>query len=206
MTLAGTVIAGLVVPLAMRVSARLGLPRSFALAVGLLVAAVPISVVSALVTGTIWPWQTAALRPLDWYGQTLLVELCVVVLWLLVEIARRQRSAIGPAVPVEVAATPLQPRSADPVLCLQMEDHYVRVHRRSGSTLELMTFAEAIARHGSLNGMQVHRSWWVAADSVEAGERDARNWRLRLANGLLIPVARNRIAEARAQGWIDANE
>ena len=203
MTLAGTAITGLLVPLAVRVGTRFGLPRGFALAVGLLVAAAPISVVSAFVAGTIWPWQTAALRPLDWYGQTLLVELCVVLLWLLVETARRQRSAAaGPAIPVRVEAIPPQLPSADPVLCLQMEDHYVRVHRRSGSTLELMTLADAIDRYGAPEGLQVHRSWWVAADGVQAGERDARNWRLRLANGLSVPVARNRIADVRARGWI----
>lgn len=202
MTLLGTVIAGLVVPLAVRVGSRLGLPRAFAMAVGLLLAAVPISIVSALVAGTIWPWQTAALRPLDWYGQTLLVELCVVALWLLVESARRQRSARETNDPARLAAVPDEPPSTNPVLCLQMEDHYVRVHRASGSTLELMTLADAIDRYGAIGGLQVHRSWWVAAESVRGGERDTRNWRLRLANGLLVPVARNRIADVRARGWI----
>lgn len=203
MTLIGTVIAGLAVPLAVRSGIRFGLPRAFALAVGLLLAAIPISFVSALVAGTIWPWQTAALRPLDWYGQTLLVEVCVVGLWLLVESARRQWSANGPVASVVSAATPSEPPSADPVLCLQMEDHYVRVHRASGSTLELMTLADATARYGAIDGLQVHRSWWVAAASVRGGERDARNWRLRLTNDLLVPVARNRIPDVRTRGWIE---
>ena len=206
MTLVGTVIAGIVVPLAVRTGVRLGLPRAFVVAVGLLLAAVPISVVSAFVARSIWPWQTAALRPLDWYGQTLLVELCVVTLWLLVESARKQRSTAGRIAPVRDEAEPGAPLSADPVLCLQMEDHYVRVHRASGSTLELMTLADAIARYGATDGLQVHRSWWVSAGSVTEGERDARNWRLRLVNGLLVPIARNRILDVRTRGWIEAAE
>ncbi len=83
-----------------------------------------------------------------------------------------------------------------------MEDHYVRVHRLSGSRLELMPLHEAIARYGQAGGVQVHRSWWVAASAIDGAERDVRNWRLRLNNGLVVPVARNRIAEVRARGWI----
>jgi DNA-binding LytR/AlgR family response regulator len=91
---------------------------------------------------------------------------------------------------------------AEPVLCLQMEDHYVRVHGQSGSTLELMPLKDAIERFGC-TGIQVHRSWWVATGAVSAAERDGRNWRLKLTNGLIVPVARNRIVEARAIGLID---
>jgi hypothetical protein len=92
------------------------------------------------------------------------------------------------------------------MLCLRMEDHHVRVRRVSGSSLELMPLREAIERFGGgVDGAQIHRSWWVAARAVAGAERDARNWRLRLTNGLTAPVAHNRIAEARARGWIDGD-
>jgi len=48
----------------------------------------------------------------------------------------------------------------------------------------------------------VHRSWWVAADAVTGAERDGRNWRLRLSNGLLVPVARNSVAAVRQRRLI----
>jgi hypothetical protein len=48
------------------------------------------------------------------------------------------------------------------VICLQMEDHYLRVHHDAGSRLELMPLREAIRRYGRRDGLQVHRSWWVA--------------------------------------------
>jgi DNA-binding LytR/AlgR family response regulator len=78
-----------------------------------------------------------------------------------------------------------------------MEDHYVRVHRASGSRLELMPMADAIARYG-VAGIRTHRSWWVAVSAVRAIERDGRNMRLRLDGGLTVPVARNRVAAVRA--------
>ncbi len=64
-----------------------------------------------------------------------------------------------------------------------------------------MSMKEAITRYGK-GGLQVHRSWWVAADAVIDAERDGRNWRLRLSNGLIVPVARNRIAATRARQLI----
>jgi DNA-binding LytR/AlgR family response regulator len=82
-----------------------------------------------------------------------------------------------------------------------MEDHYVRVHRPGGSTLELMPLQDAISRYGR-GGLQVHRSWWVAADAVVDAERYGRNWRLRLSNGLVVPVARNRVAAVRRRSLI----
>jgi len=85
----------------------------------------------------------------------------------------------------------------DHVTCLQMEDHYVRVHQGSGSRLELMPMADAIARYGAV-GIRTHRSWWVAVSAVRAIERDGRNIRLRLDGGVIVPVARNRVAAVRA--------
>jgi DNA-binding LytR/AlgR family response regulator len=116
-------------------------------------------------------------------------------LWFLISLAAR---------PVPVKAAPQTPAvdPREPVLCLQMEDHYVRVHRPSGSKLELMPLREAIARYGKSGGLQVHRSWWVSTAAVDGAERDVRNWRLKLSNGLEVPVARNRVAEVRALGWI----
>jgi DNA-binding LytR/AlgR family response regulator len=83
-----------------------------------------------------------------------------------------------------------------------MEDHYVRIHRAGGSSLELMTMSDAIARYGADKGLRAHRSWWVADDAVTGAERDGRNWRLRLTNGLSVPLARASVSEARAKGWI----
>jgi len=113
---------------------------------------------------------------------------------------RRGEPALPSAVPVRAV------EAAEPVLCLQMEDHYVRVHRASGSSLELMPLHEAVRRFGAADGLQVHRSWWVAAAAVTQAERDMRNWRLRLTNGTTVPVARNRIAAIRARGWLDSSE
>jgi hypothetical protein len=87
------------------------------------------------------------------------------------------------------------------LLCLSMEDHYVRAHGAGGSVLILMRMRDAVEELVDVQGLRVHRSWWVAVDAVEGVERDGERMRLRLVNGLIVPVARSHSGAVRAQGW-----
>jgi hypothetical protein len=84
------------------------------------------------------------------------------------------------------------------ILCLQMEDHYVRVHTTLGQEMILMRLRDAIAETDGLEGMQVHRSWWVARHAIASSRRNGKSLTLTLSNGLEVPVARDRIAEMKA--------
>lgn len=199
MTLAGTVLAGTLIPLQLRLGQRLGLPLPFCLGVAILVTAVPIAALSALVSTLIWPWNVAHYHVSNWYFEALLMLTSLFALWVILEAARMAWPGAASA-----ATAPEPGPATGAVLCLQTEDNYVRVHRESGSSLELMPLHEAIAKFGKADGLQVHRGWWVAAAAVEGAEREGRNWRFRLVNRLRVPVARNRVVEARARGWISA--
>lgn len=192
---AGTLILGSLVPFIFRLCLRLKWGRTAGLVIGLLLATVPVALFSSAFGYWLWPYAVDRVRPEDWYAQALMVEAVMAGLWFLISLAGR-----APRTDAAVETPLIDLR--EPVLCLQMEDHYVRVHRPSGSRLELMPLRDAIARYGTRDGLQVHRSWWVATSAVDGAARDVRNWRLKLSNGLEVPVARNRIAEVRAQGWI----
>lgn len=88
------------------------------------------------------------------------------------------------------------------ILALGVEDHYVRVHTHDRSEMLLMRLADAINEMSGMDGMQVHRSWWVAKDSIQKTKRDGRNLRLVLSNGLEIPVSRPNVAKLKQTGWI----
>ena len=138
----------------------------------------------------IWP-HLPRIGWLEWYGQALLVSAIYLVAKLLLPTAQPPEPAAGaPA------------RLGREVLCLQMEDHYVRVHSRDGSRLVLNSLARAIAELRAVEGMQVHRSWWVARHAIETPIEDGRNVRLLLTNGLEAPVARTKVAALRAAGWL----
>jgi len=200
MTISGTVMAGIMIPLTLRLGRRLGLPRPFTLVVAIVVTAAPIAALSALVSTLIWPWNVAHYHASNWYFEALLMLASLFTLWVILEGAQQAWRAT--ARPPNEAPAARPDLGAEPALCLQTEDNYVRVHRAQGSTLELMPLHEAISRFGQADGLRVHRGWWVAAAAVDGAERDARNWRLRLVNGLRAPVARNRVVDVRARGWL----
>jgi hypothetical protein len=101
----------------------------------------------------------------------------------------RAASAESPAPAESPFLERLPPALGRDLLCLEMQDHYVRAETALGSTLLLMRFRDAVAELGA-SGMQVHRSWWVAAAAVEALERDGRGARLRLRGGGIVPISR----------------
>ena len=96
----------------------------------------------------------------------------------------------------------LSPRLGRTVLCLQVEDHYVRVHTSQGSTLVLMSLSQAIAGLKDIEGVQTHRSWWVARAAITGVVEDGRNLRLQLVGGLEAPVSRSRVGLLRQEGWL----
>lgn len=76
-----------------------------------------------------------------------------------------------------------------PVICLQMEDHYVRVHTTRGSALVLMRLSDAVAELEPAAGLRVHRSWWIAIDALQGIDRSPRSVRAHLSNGIVAPVS-----------------
>jgi hypothetical protein len=90
------------------------------------------------------------------------------------------------------------------LVCLEMEDHYLRVHTAAGNAMihHRMGDAEA-ALVGVIDGMRVHRSWWVARAAVSAWQRDGKTLTLTLVNGQSVPVARDRQPLVKAAGWLD---
>lgn len=77
-----------------------------------------------------------------------------------------------------------------PILCLEMEDHYVRVHTTRGSSLLLMRLSDAVAELAPSSGLQVHRSWWIATEALAELEKSSRSMRAHLTNGVIVPVSR----------------
>lgn len=173
-----------------------------ALAAVVLVVTGPFAMFSFWVASSIWPVlkSVPGLSPLVWYGEGLLTAAPQVVLFYALHQRRRARRAKA----VGGAACPGALLGVRPteVLCLSMEDHYVRVHTATGSNLVLATLAQAIAALGGAPGLQTHRSWWVAEKAVAGAVTEGRNVRLRLTNGGAAPVARTSVATVRAAGWL----
>lgn len=209
------------VVLALLVGPRRGFPPVFSAIAALLLACIPLAAFGAAETHLFWPARASAMRIAEWYGLTLVVALpaMAALVWLQLwrtgllpaHLGRAGPSAWQQPVDRRPAALPAPPSPTPSVpdhllagaLCLQMEDHHVRVHLHGRSVLHHAVLRDVVAALDERRGLQVHRSWWVARDAVRGWERDGRSISLLLANGLRVPVARQRVALLRARGWLD---
>lgn len=199
----------------------LALPRWGMLVAAVLVGTVPMTIaviaVNSLGSGA---WRLPSLGGwLGTYFSVLVIGGAVTVLFNLVQGQGAPAAAPAPvpAPSPEPAAPPPAPPAAAPsnplldqlpaelgseIVALEMEDHYVRVHTMLGSALVLMRLRDAMALVGEIEGMQVHRSWWVARAAVEDVLREGRNVRLKLPRGIEAPVARANVAALKDARWI----
>ena len=205
---------------AITVARRLDLPQLPAAVVGTIVAAIPGTVAIAWFGGGWSGGRTPDFAALfDLYVNVAIIGSLVMTVFLL--IGRASPGAdIAPALPAPASAPtpapdaspPVPPRArfldrlppawADRLVALEMEDHYVRAHGPDASALILLRMRDAEAELAGIDGMRIHRSWWVARNAVERVVRDGRGYKVRLTNGLEPPVARDRVAALKAAGWL----
>jgi hypothetical protein len=174
------------------------------LVVGALVASIPEAWLSHGLAFRMWPHLGPALPPYPlWYAQTAVLGLLItlIVSWSFREERAARRTMTDAAAPTHHGfAEDIADISG--IVALQIEDHYVRVHRAEGSRLILMPLKRAIRAMGDVEGLQTHRSWWVARAVVAEVSGTPRSMQLRLTNGLKVPVARSAVALLREAGWL----
>jgi hypothetical protein len=208
-TVLGVVLYGLGLRWALHKARRLGQPDWFVVPIVVAVLAGPMSVIVAFSVTALWPVVTRYVRPFDWYAQVLVISLPITVLLLW---AKRfdttnaaHMSAPNARSDTAEAQSPceeLQAHLNRKLMCLQMEDHYVRIHTEAGSELVLSSFKDAIDALGLHDGLQVHRSWWVSRSAVVRPVWSGRKVELELTNGIRAPVSRTSVAKLRAAGWL----
>jgi hypothetical protein len=214
----GYIVLSSITRLSLWVATGFDIPVWFAMAVGVALGCIPLGLMIAFFSAWFWQGETGHLSPfIVWYGET--VAIAEPFSFAYYFIGRRSiHTGQHPPPAADCAlridepvadqnggATFLDrmpPRMGRVLLCLQMEDHYVRAHTQKGSDLILISLKDAIAELGDTPGMQVHRSWWVAKDAVSGPVANGRNLSLRLVNGVLVPVSRASVAKLKAAKWI----
>lgn len=114
------------------------------------------------------------------------------------------RTVIAPPLPEAEAAFRRRlsaKRRGARLIAIEAHDHYLKVHTDAGAELITLRFGDALDELARAHGWRVHRSWWVAADTVE----DVR-WRrgageMRLVGGLTAPVSRTYGPVLKEAGW-----
>lgn len=96
---------------------------------------------------------------------------------------------------------PVKYRNAD-LYAISSEDHYLRVHTSVGEELILMRLADAVRELAGADGLQVHRSWWVATAAIRDERRVDGRSLLVLANATEVPVSRSYRTQAKEAGLV----
>ena len=93
---------------------------------------------------------------------------------------------------------PLENRGA--LISLSVTDHYTEVVTTKGRELLLLRLGDAMAETAPTQGMQVHRSHWVALDQIASARRDGQKAVLTMQNGSDIPVSRTYVKALKEAG------
>lgn len=194
-----------VMRLALRAGDRAGLPHLFTMVTGLIAVTFPVSAITYAI-GRLFSLGGDGPDAVTLYFSVLAMVLPFGLAYLHVDRWLERPAVHVPATP-EARAEPrlldrLPPRLGREVLALEAEDHYVRVHTAAGSDLLLMRMADAIAEAAGIEGLRVHRSWWVARAAVASARTEGRRAALTLTNGLTVPVTRETVPEIRRAGWL----
>ena len=212
----GVAVYGSALAVTRPLAARTGIPLWIAAAFLVMAASLPQALATSALALYFWPdLARLSLSQLDWFMQVLLLAGPVTLgyaFWtgLLSPpwAPRRAPDHATGSEPDEGSGlfALLPPRLGRDIICMAMEDHYVRVHTALGSDLLLMPMARAVEDVAAIEGFRVHRSWWVARSAVLRVNGSARTMRLRLVNGMDVPVARRTVAMLRGLGWLDQPE
>ncbi|WP_058248456.1 LytTR family DNA-binding domain-containing protein [Tropicibacter naphthalenivorans] len=84
---------------------------------------------------------------------------------------------------------------------IEAREHHVHITLDGDSLTHRARLSDIIAQTHPEDGVQPHRSWWIAAQMAEKLERDGAKHVLHLKDGNRVPVARSRVGEVRT--WLD---
>jgi len=115
---------------------------------------------------------------------------------------RRDGPQPAPPAPGPRLADRLSPAVRGRVMRVTGRNHYVEVLTDQGEERILMRLSDAIAELDPGDGLQVHRSHWVAVDAVAGSARVGPKHELILKDGSRVPVSRNYVEAAAARGLI----
>ncbi len=159
---------------------------------------VPIVMAINLMTFGRYEVDTPTLVQMFFY--VFVVAFAVSTLFLIFEISRPEPEKTAPRAPKLLERLDVTRRG--PLISLSVQDHYVEVVTAKGRTLVLMRLSDAISETAGADGVQIHRSHWVALDGVAAIRKQAGRTMVETRGGDLLPVSRGFQEAAKAAGLI----
>jgi cbb3-type cytochrome oxidase subunit 3 len=137
-----------------------------------------------------------------WFAQVIIITLLAVGAISFAYSATAKRQAQQAAKPGQHFLNRLPADIGSDLICLNMEDHYVRAYTTKGDALILMRFSDAVTELEGYSGQQTHRSWWVAYGAISQTSKDKRRHIAHLSNEMDVPVSQTYADKMKAAGFI----
>lgn len=154
----------------------------------------------------IWQDRVAIPGPQGNFFYVLVISIAVTSVYTLIDgpepakVSSANGAPSGPS-PIErfLKRLPVKFHTAE-LYAISSEDHYLRVYTSLGEELILMRLSDAARELTGAPGLQVHRSWWVAADAIQDVRKESGRGFLVLKNDTEVPVSRSYRDAVRALG------
>ncbi len=104
------------------------------------------------------------------------------------------------------APTRLADWPSEPVTRVRAADHYLEVFTATGRRFIRGRMKDALRELSGAEGIQPHRSWWVATFTIKGTKRTGRDIVFVTHDGAEIPIARTRIPALRGQGLFQPHD
>lgn len=182
------------------------LPRWTYFAIAALCISLPVTaavfLINAAMLGRL-PWSAL---PVTWFFVLVISAFVTGIAWFADHLKTLREAAASPprtpAAPLPALTEKLPHRLRHArLIAMSAEDHYLRVRTDAGEALILMRLSDAIAACSTLDGAQVHRSWWVARSAVSNARKGDGRGTLILEDGTEAPVSRSFYPALREAGW-----
>lgn len=164
-----------------------------------LAAAVPIFMTVVLINSAAfneWNLSSAYLGTLALYCAV--ISLAVTTMFTIFK--RTKPEAQTPSPPRLLQRLPVAKRGA--LISLSVEDHYVAVRTQKGTEMVLMRLSDAMAETEGTEGLQIHRSHWVALDGVAAVHKRQGKLVVETVAGDEMPVSRTYMNAVKEAGLV----
>ncbi len=133
-------------------------------------------------------------------GVVIAVVVTAVIAVVSTHLADGSKNTAADSAPPLLARLPVDRRG--PILSLSAEDHYTRVRTALGEELVLVRLSDAITLAAPTDGVQIHRSHWVARAAVASVRRQGDGAIVRLKDQTELPASRRHIPVLRDAGLL----
>jgi len=122
-------------------------------------------------------------------GNCFLISLAVSSIYFIItdnlrDISKRETDTHQPVIKNSAFFLRLPESLGTDLISLQSQDHYVEVKTTLGSKLILIRLSDAIRELELIEGLQVHRSWWVTHKHIVEQKRIRLMWKLYFQDNL----------------------